>query len=167
MKSTGNSKTGKTDKVQQREKSAWRRLGTPCLEAGFKGAVYAAVTSVLEAESSTGCSLPHLRMGPNSVMKLIEKGICRSVVVCRDSPPALHDHLIEAAYLRQLPIVMVPKAVAELSAIFGVKSISCFAVACFSEGTALDVDTTDTVPVALDRLHDLLLSAIRRSLVAV
>ena len=66
--------------------------------------------------------------GANSVIRLVEKGAAAVICICRDSNHSLTDHIVEAARLRHVPIVILPKSAQELAAILRIKRISCFAI---------------------------------------
>ena len=67
-------------------------------------------------------------VGPNSVMKLVENNNAAVIVICRDSDAVLHNHLIEAARIRHIPVVILPSCAQQLGHMLNVKRISCFAL---------------------------------------
>ena len=67
-------------------------------------------------------------VGPNSVMKLVEHNLAAVIVICRDSDASLHNHLIEAARIRHIPLVILPSCAQQLGHLLNVKRISCFAL---------------------------------------
>jgi ribosomal protein L7Ae-like RNA K-turn-binding protein len=66
--------------------------------------------------------------GTNDVMKLLERGTCGAVVVCKGCPAPLYKYIIEAARLRGAPILLVPRGSASLSRVFGMRQVSAIGV---------------------------------------
>ena len=66
--------------------------------------------------------------GSNTISKLLETSRAGVIVICRDSNHVLHDHLVDAARLKQVPIIIFPKSSEELAKMFKFKRISCFAL---------------------------------------
>lgn len=103
-------------------------------------------------------------VGPNSVMKLVEQNHAAIIVICRDSDVVLHHHLIEAARIRHIPVVILPSCAQQLGQLLNVKRISCFALKLpkgncppTTISTREDGDEEMRMEVSIDDLRDTLL----------
>jgi ribosomal protein L7Ae-like RNA K-turn-binding protein len=83
-------------------------------------------------------------VGPNSVSRLLEKNLAAVIAICRDSNHNLTDHIVEAAIIKHVPIIILPKSIEELASILKLKRISCFAV-------SIEPKMTMTIPELDDR----------------
>lgn len=105
-----------------------------------------------------------LRLGFNGVMRALERGRCEAIVLSREAPAVLADPLREAARLRRVPLVTIPKASAELSKLLSVRSVVVVAtVTQVSEETegaegAASVAEEDAMLATMDHLRDLIAS---------
>ena len=101
-------------------------------------------------------------VGPNSVMKLVEHNHAAIIVFCRDSDAVLHHHLIEAARIRHIPVIILPSCAQQLGQLLKVKRISCFALKLPSPPTTTSTtremgDEEMRMEVSIDDLRDTLL----------
>ena len=82
----------------------------------------------LRALQSMNAVKKYLMVGSNTVAKAMEAGNVAVLVVPKDSPAAVVNHLIESAMWNKIHVLVVPKFVAELREIFKLRSASCFAI---------------------------------------
>ena len=75
-------------------------------------------------------------VGSNSVARLLERNHAAVIAVCRDSNHNLTDHIIEAAKLKSVPVLILPKCIDELVSLLKLKSVSCFGI---SNGAGDDI----------------------------
>jgi hypothetical protein len=69
--------------------------------------------------------------GVNIIFKKMRLNLVRSVCLARDAsvgPPYLHIPLVEAAMLRSIPILVLPKSTEALAHTFKLKNCTCFAI---------------------------------------
>jgi ribosomal protein L7Ae-like RNA K-turn-binding protein len=101
----------------------------------------------LRALQAMGAVRDHFLVGSNSVAKALETSNVSVLVVCKDSPACLTNHLVESARWRKVPIVVVHKFVMELRSCLKLKSASCFAIPIRST-TAITAVTASSNSVA-------------------
>lgn len=70
----------------------------------------------------------HFIVGTNSIARTLERGEASVLVIPRDSPACLYNHLVEAALERKVPIVIVPKFAVQLRECLQLKSASSLAL---------------------------------------
>lgn len=70
----------------------------------------------------------HYIAGTNSIARTLEKGKVSVLVIPRDSPACLYNHLVEAALERKVPIVVVPKFAVQLRESLKLKNASSLAL---------------------------------------
>ena len=103
-----------------------------------------------------------LRLGFNGVMRALERGVCEAVVVCAETPITMAEPLRQAALLRHIPVVFVPKVSEELSGLLSVRRVVAL-------GTIRQQDPEadlDAVVAALDNMRDLVLRLAEKQRVA-
>lgn len=109
----------------KRSPIAWNRFNLKVISAESKDIIFVKISKAL----STGATIGRdIFVGANSVTRLLEKNRAAVVAVCRDSNHNLTDHIIEAARLRNVPIVILPKSSQELASLLKIKRVSCFAI---------------------------------------
>jgi ribosomal protein L7Ae-like RNA K-turn-binding protein len=110
-----------------KRQSLVQRLGTVCVSAGTKEEIFQTLRYLLTllppAERKQ-----YIHLGSNNVMKSLERNRCAGVIVCRDAPSILSIHIIEAASLKGIPIVLLPRATADVASLFSIKSASVIGI---------------------------------------
>lgn len=111
---------------QQRNKSgaqnSWSRLGLRVSSAEHK----ISFLSILSTALSSGCKRGRdFILGTNSISKHLEDRNLAVLCIAKDSHPCLHNHLVEAAHALNVPIIIFPKLVDNLSLLLKVKRVSC------------------------------------------
>ena len=139
---------------------SWNWLGLRVSPAESKAAFLTSLASALTA----GCRLGQdFLVGPNSVGKLLDGNNLAAVCVAKDAPANLHNHIVEAARARGVPVVVFPKLSQELSAALKIKSASCLGIPSRRVVALAAAETTDEAgqllvrDAARDALCDLLL----------
>lgn len=74
----------------------------------------------------------HYIVGSNSIASALEKGKVSVLLIPRDSPACLYNHLVEAAREKNVTIVVLPKFATQLRECLLLKSASCLAL--FTKG---------------------------------
>ena len=104
---------------------SWTRLGVRVSSAESKELFL----THLRHSLLSGCQLGRdFVAGTNGVSKLLELRNAAVLCVARDAPPCLHNHLVDAAHLRGVPVVVLPKLMLPLGAALGIKRAAAFAV---------------------------------------
>lgn len=103
------------------------------------------------------CRVRALVAGFNGAMKLLEVDECAAIVISRECVPALYTHIAEAAALRHLPIVFIPRPAADLARELRLPKASIVALvrpSALSTGTDTgpDMSNRDAASAALDRI---------------
>jgi len=139
---------------------SWSWLGLRVSPAESKAAFLTSLASALTA----GCRLGQdFLVGPNSVGKLLDGNNLAAVCVAKDAPANLHNHIVEAARARGVPVVVFPKLSQELSAALKIKSASCLGIPSRRVVALAAAETADEAgqllvrDAARDALCDLLL----------
>lgn len=140
--------------------AAWSRLGYSCQKQEVRDWLAARLASMRDAvvNASGDSKRPRVTKalqglcaaGTNCAMKALERDSCRLVVVCRDAPDVLHNHVVEAAHMRGVPVVVLPKSSLVLSKPLGVKRISCIAFLVQPAEQA----TADSLEMQLSAIQD-------------
>jgi hypothetical protein len=68
--------------------------------------------------------------GSNSVSRQFERKNVAVLVIFRESHNCLQSHLVEAAIIQHVPILVLPKCSDEFAQLLKFKRMSCFAVPC-------------------------------------
>lgn len=125
-----------------------------------------ALIGKLKTSISFGLSRKHVTLGTNSVMKLIELRKASVVCISRDtittavtstSRYPLHAHIIEACRTNTIPYVILPKLSSDISSLFNVKSVSCFAIPTADHFNSLCSDSDshlEAIHASVDTLRD-------------
>lgn len=123
-------KSRKSLTVIKRSPVSWIRLNLKVVSSETKDAIFKKISRSILHGAKVG---REIIVGANSICRLFESGRVAIVAVCRDSNHCLTDHVIEAARIRRVPIVILPKAALELALLLRLKRISCFALCSHSE----------------------------------
>ena len=118
-----------------RSNVSWSRMGIRVVNSESKSGVIKRLENSLSKRARVG---QEFIVGFNSLMKKLEnitesscetgdKGVAL-VCICRDSPAALHNRVVEAANIRKIPVVILSSFTAQLSLCFKLKRANCFAV---------------------------------------
>lgn len=132
---------------------SWSRLGLRVVPAEAKTQLLVSLGGALTA----GCKLGRdFVTGSNSVSKLLESGNLSSVCVARDAPYQLHNHIVEAALARGVPVVILPKLVEELAALLKLKSATCLGIPVRVKAEGVDSSSAEALvrDSARDALSD-------------
>lgn len=109
---------------------SWTRLGVRVSSADNKDVFLDHLRHALDA----GCRLGvDFFAGTNDAAKLLEARNAAVLCVARDAPSGLHNHLVDAAHLLRVPVVVLPKLTLPLAATLGIKRASCFAVPTWAD----------------------------------
>ena len=130
-KSSRQSKPRKSLLTLKRSPVAWARFSLKVIPSESKDVVLSKISRVVELGAKVGREIV---AGSNSVVRLIENGAAAVICICRDSNHSLTDHVVEAARLRHIPIVILPKSAQELAIVLHIKRISCFAIKMQHDG---------------------------------
>lgn len=118
----------KTDK-RGPKKTLWQKLKSHTAENNNDNAkrkLFYLLSNALKGGAKVGT---HVFVGMNTVIKGLTKGTVSVVCVCRDSPKALFNGLIEACALTGTPVVALPAtASTEMASTFFLKKASVFAL---------------------------------------
>lgn len=131
--------------VVKRSPVSWIRFNLKVIQSETKDAIFKKISRSILNGAKVG---KEIIVGANSICRLFESGRVAIVAVCRDSNHVLTDHVIEAARIRHVPIVILPKAAAELASLLQLKRISCFALCNQSE--EVSKFKCDIVPSVID-----------------
>lgn len=131
--------------VVKRSPVSWIRFNLKVIPSETKDAIFKKISRSILNGAKVG---KEIIVGANSICRLFESGRVAIVAVCRDSNHVLTDHVIEAARIRHVPIVILPKAAAELASLLQLKRISCFALCNQSE--EVSKVKCDIVPFTID-----------------
>lgn len=118
-------KSRKSLTVIKRSPVSWIRFNLKVVPSETKDAIFKKISRSILHGAKVG---KEIIVGANSICRLFESGKVAIVAVCRDSNHCLTDHVIEAARIRRVPIVILPKAALELALLLRLKRISCFAL---------------------------------------
>lgn len=120
-----NNKAKAKAKATDASSCSWTRLGVRVSSADSKELFL----THLRQSLSSGCQLGRdFVAGTNGVSKLLEMRNAAVLCVARDAPPCLHNHLVDAAHLQGVPVVVLPKLIQPLGAALGIKRAASFAV---------------------------------------
>ena len=86
------------------------------------------ITKLQKVKDFGGRVGKHFIVGTNGIARALEKSEASILLVPRDSPACLYNHLIEAALERKVPIVVVPKFAVQLRECLQLKSASSLAL---------------------------------------
>ena len=109
----------------KRSPIAWNRFNLKVISSESKDQLFLKITKAINTGAILGRDII---AGANSVTRLLERNRAAVIAVCRDSNHTITDHIIEAARLRKVPAVFLPKCVQELATLLNLKRISCFAI---------------------------------------
>ena len=102
----------------------------------------------------------HILVGSNTVAKALEASNVAVLVVPRDSPASVVNHLVESAVWKKVHVVVVPKFVMELRDILKLRSASCFAIPSKAiTATALPDMEEEMISSRVDAFKDFLLAS--------
>lgn len=82
----------------------------------------------LRALQSLNAVKNYFMVGSNTIAKAMEAGNVAILIIPRDSPAAVVNHLVESAMWNKIHVLVVPKFVVELRDIFKLRSASCLAI---------------------------------------
>lgn len=122
---------GRSDKQRKsllavkRSPVAWIRFNLKVIPSESKDVIFQKITRAINVGAKVGIDFI---VGGNSVSRFLERDFLAAIAVCRDSNHILTDHIIEAARIRRVPIVILPRSVQELASLLQLKSISCLAI---------------------------------------
>jgi ribosomal protein L30E len=109
----------------KRSPVAWIRFNLKVIPSESKNVIFQKITRAMNTGAKVGIDFI---VGANSITRFLERDFIAAIAVCRDSNHILTDHIIEAARLRRVPIVILPRSVQELASLLQLKSISCLAI---------------------------------------
>eukprot|EP01041_Mallomonas_annulata_P005823 gene5823-11746_t len=136
--------------VVKRDSVAWSRFECFTMTSTHRNQIFDRLKLVLADGAKIG---QHLVVGNNSIQKLLERDACSLIYICRDTPPGLHNFVVEAARIRKVPLLMIPKGSALLATALGMKRASCMALPTSEELTSSD--TSPSLLSLLDGMRDL------------
>ena len=139
-------KSRKSLTVIKRSPVSWVRFNLKVVPSETKDAIFKKISRSILHGAKVG---KEIIVGANSICRLFESGRVAIVAVCRDSNHCLTDHVIEAARIRRVPIVILPKAALELALLLRLKRISCFALCSHSEEVSKVSCETVSSPIDL------------------
>lgn len=122
---------GRSDKQRKsllslkRSPVAWIRFNLKVIPSESKIVILQKITRALSVGAKVGIDFI---VGANSISRFLERNFIAAIAICRDSNHILTDHIIEAARIRRVPIVILPRSVQELASLLQLKSISCLAI---------------------------------------
>lgn len=90
-------------------------------------------------------------VGTNGATKALEQGRCRVLVISRDAPDILHNHVVEAANIKRTAVVVMPKSSISIGKALAVKRASC--IALLSQQPAAE-PAESSVSMQLSAIHD-------------
>ena len=128
MKSaTKSSKSGKASAMLGSKRPLNSILGNNLASCGIdeKDKIVKKLKKVKDAGARVG---RHFIVGTNSIARALEKGEASVLLIPRDSPACLYNHLIEGSLERKVPIVVVPKFAVQLRECLQLKSASSLAL---------------------------------------
>ena len=120
-----NDKAKKSLLTAKRSPVAWNRLNLKVISSESKDILFGKIAKAVNTGAILGRDII---AGANSVTRLLERDRAAVIAVCRDSSHSITDHIVEAAKLRKVPIVILPRCVQELATLLNLKRISCFAI---------------------------------------
>jgi hypothetical protein len=109
----------------KRSPVAWTRFNLNVVPAESKNVIFQKITRAINTGAKVGIDFI---VGANSISRFLERDFIAAIAVCRDSNHILTDHIIEAARIRRVPIVILPRSVHELASLLQLKSISCLGI---------------------------------------
>ena len=105
--------------------AAWVRLGLRVSSAEQK----AEFLRILGVALSAGCRRgKEVVVGINAVSALLDQKNLAVLCVGRDALPCIHNHLVDAAHLQHVPIVIFPKLTEDLAKAVSVPRASCLGI---------------------------------------
>jgi len=105
--------------------AAWVRLGMRVSSAEQK----AEFLRILGVALSTGCKRgKEVVVGINAVSALLDQKNLAVLCVGRDALPCIHNHLVDAAHLQHVPVVIFPKLTEDLAKAVSVPRVSCLGI---------------------------------------
>jgi hypothetical protein len=125
MMSNRSDKQRKSLLALKRSPVAWIRFNLKVIPSESKNAIFQKITRAMNTGAKVGIDFI---VGANSISRFLERDFIAAITVCRDSNHILTDHIIEAARIRRVPIVILPRSVKELASLLQLKSISCLAI---------------------------------------
>ena len=120
-----NDKPRKSLLTVKRSPVAWNRLNLKVVSSESKDLLFVKIAKALNTGAILGRDII---AGANSVTRLLENDRAAVIAVCRDSSHSITNHVVEAAKLRKIPIVILPRCVQDLATLLNLKRISCFAI---------------------------------------
>ena len=102
---------GRNDGDVKRSPIAWCRFNMRVASAETKDMLFLKIAKSLDTGAKLG---KDIFVGSNSVARLLERNHAAVIAVCRDSNHNLTDHIIEAAKLKSVPVLVLPKCTYEL-----------------------------------------------------
>ena len=130
-KSSRQSKPRKSLLTVKRSPIAWARFSLKVIPSESKDVILSKISRIVQLGAKVGREIV---AGSNSIVRLIENGTAAVICICRDSNHSLTDHIVEAARLRHVPIVILPKSAHELASVLHIKRVSCFAIKVQHDG---------------------------------
>jgi ribosomal protein L7Ae-like RNA K-turn-binding protein len=84
---------------------------------------------ILGVALSAGCKRgKEVVVGINAVSTLLDHKNLAVLCVGRDALPCIHNHLVDAAHLQHVPVVIFPKLTEELAKAVSVPRVSCLGI---------------------------------------
>ena len=145
------------------------------IDADLKSIILKRIQDAFQLGARTGYKQQFF-VGANSISKQLELGTVAVIAIARDSNILLHQHVVEAATLRHVPVCFLPRCSEELATTFKIRRCSCFAVASpvaqskhgsdvvdtadqnYQSGEEIDCRTDDRLRATMDDVVELIAS---------
>lgn len=136
------SKKSFTSKPIKRSCVVWNRFNLKVASSESKEKIFAKIVHAVDTGAKLGRDLI---IGSNSISRLIERNHAAVIAICRDSNHTVTDHIVEAARLKHIPVIILPKCIDELASLLKLKRVNCFAI-------SIDLGVTGKIKSA-DSVH--------------
>jgi ribosomal protein L7Ae-like RNA K-turn-binding protein len=110
----------------------WNRFNLKVISSESKEKIFMKITLAVKAGAKLGRDLI---VGSNSISRLIERNHAAVIAICRDSNHTVTDHIVEAARLKHIPVIILPKCIEELALLLSLNRVNCFAISIDLGGT--------------------------------
>jgi ribosomal protein L7Ae-like RNA K-turn-binding protein len=110
----------------------WNRFNLKVISSESKEKIFIKIIHAIKSGAKLGRDLI---VGSNSISRLIERNHAAVIAICRDSNHTVTDHIVEAARLKHVSVIILPKCVDELAFLLSLKRVNCFAISIDLGGT--------------------------------
>jgi ribosomal protein L30E len=142
--------------------------GQRIMKATEKDEVVKRINDAFQAGAKVGYGQAFF-VGVNSISRQLEENMVSIIGIVRDSRPILHDHIAEAAALRNVPVRYLPRCSAELGQAFKIHRVSCFALSRGLEAQSTSdgasdgassqaISSNEQIQVVLDSIYEMLVA---------